>query len=411
MKKVIQFFIPATIPDDPEQQRKARLTVSVLLIIIYFNLNYSLVSYLIGFSGGIYSQVPLMVIGLVILWLYRAGVTPWVLYAVYFFNCSVSIAVTVYYTGGFLSVIFPWLASTPIVAVLVWSRRGGFFSMLVVLSIISWFYYLYQDNFAFPVQIRSQYQHVFNLVCCLGLPLILFLISIVFENARNSALRRLNATMVELEAEKDRSTSLLLNILPEEIANELKQYGRAQAKLFDSVTVLFTDFKGFTEASSHMSPDALLDEINVNFSAFDRIIRDHGLEKIKTIGDAYMAVAGLPTPMEDHALAAVRAARAICAFVDQRVQERKARQETYFEIRIGVHSGPVMAGIVGDLKFQYDVWGDTVNTASRMESSGVVGAVNISQPTYELVRDTVDCLYRGKVPAKGKGDIDMYLVQ
>jgi hypothetical protein len=162
MNKIIQFFIPDNIPDDPEQQRKSRLTVSVLLIIAYFNLNYSIVSYLIGFPGGVFPQLPLLLIGIIILFLYRTGIAPRILYAFYFINCSISIAITVYYTGGFTSVIFPWLASTPIVAVLVWSRRGGFFSMLVVLSIVSAFYFLYQAHYPFPNQVNAKYLHIFN---------------------------------------------------------------------------------------------------------------------------------------------------------------------------------------------------------------------------------------------------------
>jgi class 3 adenylate cyclase len=408
MNRIIQFFIPGNIPGDPEQQRKARLTVSVLLIIAY--LNYSAVSYLIGFPGGVYSQLPLLLIGIIVLCLYKAGIAPRILYAFYFINCSISIAITVYYTGGFTSVIFPWLASTPIVAVLVWSRKGGVFSMLVVLSIVSGFYYLYQGNYPFPNQVNIKYLHIFNFVCSLGLPLILFFISIVFENARNSALKRLNETMKELEAEKNKSNLLLLNILPPEIAEELKATGRAEAKLFESVTVLFTDFKGFTAASLYMTPKQLVEEIHVNFSAFDRIMKAYGLEKIKTIGDSYMAAAGMPSYSEDHAVSAVKAALHIRDFVDKRVKERRKSNEPFFEIRIGLHTGPVLAGIVGELKFQYDIWGDTVNTASRMESSGITGAVNISYHTYEFVKDHFQCIPRGKIEAKGKGEIDMYLV-
>gem|GEM_PF-68409 len=213
-----------------------------------------------------------------------------------------------------------------------------------------------------------------------------------------------------ISKEKQRSEKLLLNILPSEVAEELKIKGSAEAQLIDHVTVLFTDFKGFTQLSENLSPKQLVADLNVCFSAFDHICAKHGIEKIKTIGDAYMAAGGLPTPNSTHATDTVNAAIEMAAFV----AESKARKEAvglpYFEIRIGIHTGPVVAGIVGVKKFQYDIWGDTVNTASRMESSGEVGRVNISETTYELVKDQFSCTYRGEIEAKGKGKVKMYFV-
>jgi len=220
-------------------------------------------------------------------------------------------------------------------------------------------------------------------------------------------LQRKNAL---ISKEMERSDKLLLNILPEKVAEELKSKGHADATYFDQVTVLFTDFRGFTQLSEQLSPQQLIAEINFCFSAFDRIMDRYGVEKIKTIGDAYMAVGGLPTPNKTHAEDVVRAALDIQRFMQQQREEREARGELFFDIRIGVHSGPVVAGIVGTKKFQYDVWGDTVNTASRMESSGEVGKVNISGHTHDRVRDLFQFHYRGKVEAKGKGEIDMYFV-
>lgn len=210
---------------------------------------------------------------------------------------------------------------------------------------------------------------------------------------------------------KKRSDELLLNILPAEVAEELKAKGFAKAKHIDLVTVLFTDIIGFTEISSRMSAGDLVDEINACFSAFDRIIQEHGIEKIKTIGDSYMAAGGLPTPNTTHPVDVVKAALAMQRFMKEQKASRVAQGKTYFEIRLGVHTGPVVAGIVGVKKFQYDIWGDTVNTASGIESAGQAGMVNISDTTYEYVKDVFRCTPRGHISLKGKGEVEMYFVE
>ena len=211
--------------------------------------------------------------------------------------------------------------------------------------------------------------------------------------------------------EKKRSDELLLNILPEETAEELKATGTARAKSFDSVTVMFTDFKNFTQASEKLSAEALVQEINLCYSEFDRIITGYGLEKIKTIGDSYMCAGGLPIPSASHADDMVSAALEFVDFIRRNKEQRMAAGLPYFELRLGIHTGPVVAGVVGSKKFAYDIWGDTVNTASRMESSGEVGRVNISESTHALVKDRFICTPRGKVAAKNKGEIEMYFVE
>ena len=215
-----------------------------------------------------------------------------------------------------------------------------------------------------------------------------------------------------ISKERKRSDELLLNILPEEVAEELKAKGHADAKHFDQVTILFTDFKGFTEASETLSPQELVEELNTCFKAFDGIITARGIEKIKTIGDAYMCAGGLPVPASSTPADVVHAALEMQAFMIARKKERDAEHKPAFEMRVGIHTGPVVAGIVGVKKFQYDIWGDTVNTASRMESSGEVGQVNISESTHALVKNDRKFSFtsRGKVQAKGKGEMEMYFV-
>lgn len=208
---------------------------------------------------------------------------------------------------------------------------------------------------------------------------------------------------------KNRSDELLLNILPAETADELKAYGRVKAKKLDSVTVLFTDFKGFTKYADKLSPEELVEKIDYYFSHFDQIMERYGLEKIKTIGDAYMCAGGLPSPIEGHASKVILAAFDIRDFIEAEGKRESVKDP--FEIRIGINTGPVIAGVVGIKKFAYDIWGDTVNIASRMESNSEPGMVNISQNTYEFVKDKFDCEYRGKLNVKGKGMMKMYFVK
>lgn len=211
---------------------------------------------------------------------------------------------------------------------------------------------------------------------------------------------------------KKKSERLLLNILPEPIAAELKDKGHSDAKQFESVSVIFTDFKGFTEISEKLSPKDLVAEIDEVFSAFDQLIDKYGLEKIKTIGDAYMAAGGLPVPNKTHPKDVVTAAMEIRDYMTLWGEMKRAEGKPHFQIRIGIHTGPVVAGIVGTKKFQYDIWGDAVNIAARIESSGEVGKINISEATYELLKDDPQFSFerRGKIKAKGKGELEMFFV-
>lgn len=213
-----------------------------------------------------------------------------------------------------------------------------------------------------------------------------------------------------LNQERAKSDSLLLNILPATVADELKTHDSVSPRHYESASVLFTDFVGFTQIAEGMTPDELIAELDTCFSRFDAIARKHKLEKIKTIGDSYMAAGGVPAANRTHAVDAVLAAFEIQRSMMELAEKKKEQNQPCWQLRLGIHTGPLVAGVIGREKFAYDVWGDTVNTASRLESSGVAGRINISGATYDQVKDFFVCEHRGKIAAKHKGEIDMYFV-
>ncbi|HYM93832.1 MAG TPA: adenylate/guanylate cyclase domain-containing protein, partial [Chitinophagaceae bacterium] len=240
----------------------------------------------------------------------------------------------------------------------------------------------------------------------IGLSLVLLIALLIFRNY----LIKLKTHKI-LDRQKREIEGLLLNILPAEVAKELQVKGQASPKYYESVSVMFTDFKGFTLIADKMSPQDLLEELNICFMAFDGIMEKYNLEKIKTIGDSYMCAGGIPTPNEHYVENMIKASLEIKDFTLQYNQKRKEAGLESWDLRIGIHVGPIVAGVVGKKKYAYDIWGSTVNIASRMESNGVPGEVNISSHTYDLIKDKYTCTYRGKINAKNIGEIDMYFVE
>lgn len=265
---------------------------------------------------------------------------------------------------------------------------------------------------------QDAYNYKFRLV--LGalafIVLILFVILFAYRKLqqRKKRIEEQNVIIAQskkdIEHEKDKSDGLLLNILPPVIAEELKAHGSSKPRLFDEVSVGFTDFSGFTMISEKLTAEQLVEKLDTIFYAFDLIIERHGLQRIKTIGDAYMFAAGVPEPMKDHAVRIVAAAIEMRDYIEQYNREL-GRNEPKWNIRIGVNTGPIVAGVIGIKKFAYDIWGDAVNLAARMESSGEVGKVNVSGSTYSLIKDHYFTEYRGKIEAKNKGAVDMYFVE
>jgi len=209
-----------------------------------------------------------------------------------------------------------------------------------------------------------------------------------------------------IEAEKDHYERLLYTLLPETIAKELIETGGVRPSRYEDVSVLISDIVDFTNISSTIKPARLVEELKDIFEGFDDLVKEFGLEKIKTVGDSYMAASGLPKACADHAIRCVRAAISMLRCIEKHNQTNHLK----WNIRIGVHSGPVVAGVIGKSKFTFDLWGDTVNMASRMESNAIPGTVNLSAYTHALVKNKIQCTHRGKVPVKGKGKIDMYYI-
>ncbi len=213
-----------------------------------------------------------------------------------------------------------------------------------------------------------------------------------------------------LELEKKKSDQLLLNILPQEIADELKNTQKTQARSYDLSTVLFADIKDFTGISATLKPSVLIQELDFIFGAFDDIIQKHNIEKIKVIGDCFMCVGGIPNANTTNPEDVVYAAIEMQEFMHRMKEERLKTKGQVYEVRIGINTGPIVAGVIGSKKFAYDVWGDTVNLASRLEAACEAGKINISANTYERVKDKFACVYRGKIDVKGKTGLDMYFV-
>ena len=254
-------------------------------------------------------------------------------------------------------------------------------------------------------QLTNKRQRV--IIAAIGMTgLLLLLLAVLLYNRFKFAQRARKA----IQKEKDRSENLLLNILPSQTAEELKEKGKAKARKYESVTILFTDFKEFTSIAAGLDPEVLVNEINECYIKFDQIVTKYGVEKIKTIGDAYMAAGGLPARNETHPFDVIKAAIEIRDYMLQLKTEREKANKLFFEIRIGIHSGPVVAGIVGIKKFAYDIWGDTVNCAARLEAASEPGKINISETTYQMIKEKYNCDYRGEIEAKNRGKLKMYFV-
>lgn len=222
--------------------------------------------------------------------------------------------------------------------------------------------------------------------------------------------KQIKEQQIELIKSKRKTEELLLNILPEEVSRELMINGEANPQFYKKATVMFTDFVGFTRVCMNKDPHEMTKELDTHFSYFDDLCEEHYLEKIKTIGDAYMCAGGIPIRNNSNPFDIILAAMKIVRYMNKVNQEKIKRNEPVWQIRVGIHTGSVVAGVIGKKKFAYDIWGDAVNTAYRIQSTSEPDRINISGETYVEVRDFFDCSYRGKIYAKNKGEIDMYFI-
>ncbi|MFH2011716.1 MAG: adenylate/guanylate cyclase domain-containing protein [Pseudomonadota bacterium] len=301
--------------------------------------------------------------------------------------------------GGFInsSAVVLWSLTSPLGALLFAGRReavGWFLAYLALVAIGSFLEpFMRPTNNLPPVAIIIFF--VMNIGCTSAVAFILL----------QYFVRQKNATLMLLESEQEKSENLLLNILPKDIADILKNENRTIADHYHSASILFADVVNFTPISTQMMPEELVNLLNDVFSYFDSLVEEYNLEKIKTIGDCYMVAAGVPRPRADHAHVLTHLALKVQAYTNS--HEFQGRKLNF---RIGINSGPVVAGVIGRKKFIYDLWGDAVNTASRMESQGIDGQIQITEATYELIKNDFLCEPRGIVNVKGKGEMEVWHV-
>lgn len=301
--------------------------------------------------------------------------------------------------GGLInsSAVVLWSFTSPIGALLFAGRRQSFGWLAVYLGLVALSGLL--QIFMRPLNnLPPGVIVAFFVMNISGVSLVAFILMQHFVNQKNTALDL-------LRIEQDKSERLLLNVLPREVATRLKNEGRTIAEQFDAVSILFADMVGFTALSVRMAPQEMVDLLNEVFSSFDELVKRYGLEKIRTIGDNYMVASGVPRPRSDHAQALAGVALEMRTYIEQAQAAGKPLQ-----FRIGINSGRVIGGVIGQEKFHYDIWGDAVNVASRMESQGVAGKIQIAKPTYDLICGEFICEPHGTITVKGKGEMDTWFL-
>jgi len=410
-KRLYNYFIPAKYMTDEEVFRKSRIFVNTVIITVLFALFYVGNCALFQMPHVTWQIALYSILFLSLLFLFRGGISLIICGNLFTFLFYTSNLYDIFYTNGLYSGTFPWLAMVPVTAILISSIRSAFVWMIICVMTAATIGILHHQGFPFVLEVGEENIHTLLITSHSGLIVIVFVVSYVMERAYIHSLNVLDKQKKTIEEEKKKSDELLLNILPAEITDELKKTGKTTARNYDLVTVLFADFTNFTAIIEELPPEELVSGIDEYFETFDYITEAHGVEKIKTVGDAYICASGLPAVNVNNPVLMVNVALDMIAAVEKIKDERTREGKVCFEIRIGIHSGPLVAGVVGVKKFAYDIWGDTVNTAARMQQCGETGRINISGTTHDLVKHRFVCTTRGKVEAKNKGLIDMYFVE
>lgn len=411
VSKWVDSFLPSAIVQRPDNIRRHKIFVATSMIVALFAATYGVMSYIINFTVGLYAMIASVGLFAVLPLALRAGLSIWSLGVVFSSFILLLNVVLVTYSGGlFTSPVTPFIILPSVFALIFCSLRTAvFFVVLSVIYVVVMM--VMRDVIAtIPVTYVPSFHNTFLTLALGGLVIIMFLVTNTYEQTKNEALRLLEEKQEELRKEQELSDSLLLNILPEATVKELKSVGVARPRAYEMVSVLFADFVSFTRISQTMTAAELVKHIDEYFTRFDGIMDRHGIEKIKTMGDSYMCVCGLPVETVHHAQQIIAAAREMLAVVEEIRINNTESGGPAFDVRIGVHSGPVVAGIVGKKKFAYDIWGDTVNVAARLQQLGHVNCINMSSSTHVLVRNDVSCSYAGTVTAKNRGEIDVFIV-
>jgi class 3 adenylate cyclase len=415
MNRLITYFLPTGRTWDDEDLRKHRLMVTILLVTVVYAMSYVPICILIDYTSALWSIPLTALLCLLLTYALRGGWSLVRVCNIYLLNLCGNITWVWLTTGGIaFSPNDPaFSALYPVIALLLIGKRWAIFWLVCSILLVLANAVPVVLGIELPMGMRPEWVPRFLVISVAGHAVLLYVFVNIFETSRDLAQHQLELSNAALALEKGKTESLLLNILPEEVANELKAKGHSDAHEFEQVSILFSDFKDFTRAAERMTPQELVEELNICFKTFDEIVTGRGLEKIKTIGDSYMAAGGMKGDGAEAANRLVEAALEMQSFMLSRKAVRDAEVVPAFEMRVGIHTGTVVAGIVGVKKFQYDIWGDTVNTASRMESSGEVGKVNISEVTFALVNGTTGLSFepRGKIAAKGKGELSMWFVR
>jgi len=401
LRGLIKYFIPSDHHDNEQLYRESSIRVSLMLITAFLYLLYTPNAYTFDGIKGVSINMVTIVLVTIVLFLYKDGMSVFWSANLYLFGAALAIFAGVFYQGGLLMI--SGIVLVPAIAMLVGGKKVATIWLFITLAFLSVVYYLDKSGFSFETPYEASLQPYVIYSGVFGIVIALFFSLMVFENEKERALKTVLDSNESLNNEKQKSDNLLLNILPAKVAQELKDTGNTKAQYYQNVTILFTDFINFTGISEILSPSSLVTELHKAFTAFDEIIEQHGLEKIKTTGDSYLAVAGMYDDTSEHAIKAIAAAKDIIKLLQE--------GDIKFQVRVGLHTGSIVGGVVGTKKYVFDIWGDAVNIAARMEQNSEAGKINISESTHQLVNQKYNCTFRGKIEAKNKGMINMYFVE